>query len=143
MRKASMYYTLDRKTGKVTPTDVVNWSIQYDKKDRSLGNTVITNPVTGKEYVVSTVFLGLNHSFNHHNPPILFETMIFSKDDDWDNHQIRYSTMFGAIKAHNKIVDLIINNQMIKINEVTEENMKKLTIKLNNKVWKTKSKEDL
>lgn len=51
--------------------------------------------------------------------------------------------MFGAIKAHNKIVDLIINNQMIKINEVTEENMKKLTIKLNNKVWKTKSKEDL
>src|SRR4029077_16902913 len=29
---------------------------------------------------VSTVFLGINHNFSFKGPPLLFETMVFSKD---------------------------------------------------------------
>ena len=56
---------------------------------------------------VSTVFLGLDHSFGT-GPPILFETMIFcnNTDDDLHNWQHRYNTKAQAILGHAIIVRL-------------------------------------
>jgi hypothetical protein len=34
------------------------------------------------EVYVSTVFLGLDHSFGHQNSPVLFESMVFGFDDE-------------------------------------------------------------
>jgi hypothetical protein len=50
---------------------------------------------------VSTVFLGLDHSFGH-GPPLLFETMIFNgPHDGW---QMRATTWEEAEKAHQAAV---------------------------------------
>lgn len=47
---------------------------------------------------VSTVFLGLDHSFGKEGGPILFETMIFGgRNDGW---QRRYKTWQQAEQGH-------------------------------------------
>ena len=53
-------------------------------------------------YQVSTIWLGLNH--NHYlngSPPLIFETMIFTDDDnDLNHYQERYSTKEQAREGH-------------------------------------------
>lgn len=53
---------------------------------------------------VSTVFLGIDHSFtlNDTSPPILFETMIFGGEHS--DYCRRYETWDEAQKGHNEIV---------------------------------------
>ena len=54
---------------------------------------------------VSTVWLGLNHSWND-GSPLIFETMVFkSKDDYSDEDMERYSTEAEAIEGHKKMVE--------------------------------------
>ena len=53
---------------------------------------------------VSTVFLGMDHSWGD-GPPILFETMIFGGPND--QHQDRCSTWEEAEEMHKKAVDLV------------------------------------
>ena len=44
-------------------------------------------------YRISTVFLGLDHNYEMHGPPILWESMIFAdnKEDPLDQHMTRCS----------------------------------------------------
>jgi len=51
----------------------------------------------GPGLFVSTIFLGLDHSFGR-GPPLLFETMTF--DDYGDGGQWRYSTWDEAVAGH-------------------------------------------
>lgn len=53
-------------------------------------------------YFVSTVFLGIDHSFGA-GPPLLWETMIFREGDSLD-YQERYSTQAEAREGHQKAV---------------------------------------
>lgn len=53
---------------------------------------------------VSTVFLGLDHSFGFSGAPILFETMIFGGEHD--QYQDRYATREEAIAGHAKALAL-------------------------------------
>lgn len=55
---------------------------------------------------ISTIWLGLDHSFSDTGKPIIFETMVFSLDKtDFDEqYQERYSTLKEAIEGHNRIV---------------------------------------
>lgn len=55
-----------------------------------------------KDVWVSTVFLGLDHSFTDSGPPILFETMIFGGEED--QFMQRYATYDQAETGHNEIV---------------------------------------
>lgn len=72
-----------------------------------------------KKYWVSTVWLGLDHSFSWSadkpNPcPIIFETMIFnnSKDDDSAlSYQTRYCTEAEALEGHEKAIEWLKNEQ--------------------------------
>ena len=58
--------------------------------------------IVGQDHVgntwVSTVFLGLNHQYGDHGPPLLFETMVFRNDSG--EEMWRYSTYEEALKGH-------------------------------------------
>lgn len=64
-------------------------------------------------YFVSTVFLGIDHSFDAESDPILFETMIFFEgkgkgtDDDLDSHLTRCGTYDEALEMHKEAVALV------------------------------------
>ena len=53
---------------------------------------------------ISTVFLGLDHSFIS-DKPILWETMIFGGEQD--QYQKRYTSYEDALTGHQKALDLI------------------------------------
>ena len=67
------------------------------------------------DYVVSTVDLGLDHSFGD-GPPLYYETMIFKKKDDeidWGGeYQERYSTEEQAIIGHQRAIEYVKNHLM-------------------------------
>lgn len=66
---------------------------------------------------VSTVFLGLDHSFLSDGPPVLYETMIFNGPySDW---QDRYHTRAEALEGHNKVVARL--RQGLSPDEATEQ----------------------
>lgn len=78
------------------PASLLEWANWFEKADRSVAQT------QGDGYRVSTVFLGLDHRFCGDGPPLLFETMVFSDDDDED--MSRYSTWDEAIAGHERTV---------------------------------------
>lgn len=55
-------------------------------------------------YTVSTIFLGLDHSFGFDGPPVLFETMAYVRSPDgkgeFRDEQYRYRTWDEAIRGH-------------------------------------------
>lgn len=60
--------------------------------------------VGGNTYVISTVFLGLDHQFGDEGPPLIFETMIFLKGNYRDLYCDRYSTYDQAEAGHAETV---------------------------------------
>lgn len=71
--------------------DIMEWAKSFEGSDRTVEKTTIG------DVDISTVFLGLDHSFGG-GEPLLFETMIFGGDDD--GYQERYSTWDEAVKGH-------------------------------------------
>jgi hypothetical protein len=59
-------------------------------------------------YEISTVFLGIDHQFGI-GPPLIFETMVFVKDDRQDIYCDRYSTWKEAEQGHKKAVEWVEN----------------------------------
>ena len=53
---------------------------------------------------VSTVFLGMDHSVFTEGDPVLWETMIFSDDEEVDDFQQRYTTYDAAVAGHTEQV---------------------------------------
>lgn len=51
------------------------------------------------DYMVSTVWLGLNHSFRPDSPPTIYETLVFG-DEPWGDYMVRYSTRAQAAEGH-------------------------------------------
>ena len=66
--------------------------------------------IVKQEYVddihVSTVFLGLDHSWTG-KIPVLWETMIFGGEHD--NYQERYTSYQDALEGHQKALNLVNN----------------------------------
>lgn len=58
----------------------------------------------GRDVSISTVWLGLDHSFGH-GDPLIFETMIFGGSHDQD--MWRYSTRAEAIAGHADAIMLV------------------------------------
>ena len=53
---------------------------------------------------VSTVWLGLNYQYGN-GPPLVFETMVFSRQGEWDELDCRrYSTIREARIGHKEMV---------------------------------------
>lgn len=71
--------------------DLMAWTAWFEKSDRTVAKTKI-----GKAEV-STVFLGLDHSFGS-GKPLLFETMVFG--GKLANEMDRYHTWEEAEEGH-------------------------------------------
>ena len=100
----SMYYILiDGPDGKKTaiPATVREWSKWSEGADRKLWRTDVD------DYTVSTVFLGLDHNFDEHGPPLIYETMVFPKGDWCERYCDRYSTYEEAMNGHQRVCDLL------------------------------------
>jgi hypothetical protein len=79
-------------------TDLLTWGKwMKDSANRRVAETIVAAGVR-----VSTVFLGLNHSFTPRAQPILFETMIF--DGSKSKYQERYCTWDEAEAGHERAV---------------------------------------
>ena len=78
--------------------DVLEWGEWFETANR----VVAKDEINGAR--VSTVFLGLDHSFGG-NKPLLFETMIFGGEHD--DYQERYTTWEEAEAGHKKAVEMI------------------------------------
>lgn len=80
------------KDRKAVPADLMTWARMLESgESRNVANTMIGG------IRVSTVFLGLDHSFGG-GPPLLFETMVFGGPLDQD--QDRYTTWEQAEAGH-------------------------------------------
>jgi hypothetical protein len=92
----SEHYILDGKTP--VATDMMTWARWLENtKARQVG-------YYEKDGLrVSTVFLGLDHSFGD-GKPLIFETMIFGGPHD--QYQERYSTWDEAEAGHKKALEL-------------------------------------
>jgi hypothetical protein len=95
-------YKLDGKTP-VPCEDTIEWAIWFDKADRH----VALDKFWGIK--VSTVFLGMDHSWND-GPPVLFETMVFFGKSWCDVYQDRYCTWEEAEVGHTQVVKAMRRN---------------------------------
>ena len=97
----SDYY--DRKGNPMTLEDWAN--VREDKEQCRVAETTLS------DYWISTVWLGLDHSFGN-SPKQIFETMVFpynsssDKVTDWGELDMdRYSTEDEAIAGHKAMVE--------------------------------------
>jgi len=77
----------------VEEPDPLAWASQME------ADKCIVQQTTLEEIKVSTVFLGIDHSFGD-GPPLLFETMIFGGKYEEEEYQKRYSTWAQAEAGH-------------------------------------------
>ena len=77
-------------------TDTMAWAKKFeDPNYKRVARTLLSN---GR--MVSTIWLGLNHQFGD-GPPLIFETMVFSNEDDlMELEGQRYATEADAIAGH-------------------------------------------
>jgi hypothetical protein len=62
--------------------------------------------------VVSTVWLGLDHSWGDDSPPLIFETMVFPSEDDFAEMWCeRYTTLALAQEGHARLVLVASNSE--------------------------------
>ena len=87
-------FILDGKTP-VESHDLLAWGQWMQDADRVVAKIFIG------DVNVSTIFLGLDHSFSD-GPPLLFETMIFGGEHD--QYQDRFATWEEAEAGHAKAV---------------------------------------
>ena len=78
--------------------DLLEWGRWFETADRRVAETTIG------DYWVSTVFLGLDHSFGG-AVPLLFETMVFKKGSSIDLDGKRYTFWDEAEAGHNTLVE--------------------------------------
>lgn len=92
-------YTLNAE-GEPVPCSLETWAQQFERLDmRRVGDD---EPVPGVR--VSTVFIGLDYSFNG-GPPLVFETMILGGGHD--EFQERCTTLAQAKDMHARAVKLV------------------------------------
>jgi hypothetical protein len=108
VRERPLQYILDER-GEPQPTDDLELYARWFEADERrvvrkqtfvLGHPeLVSEPV---EVTVSTVFLGLDHSWDA-GPPVLWETMVFGLPGDEEICE-RYTSREAAIAGHNRIV---------------------------------------
>jgi len=101
-----MWYILDNNHKLVTSTGIESskW-MEENPKRKTVGYDKLKD-INGDDVRVSTVFLGLDHSWNGSKPPILWETMIFGGQND-QAYQERYSSYEDALEGHQKAINFI------------------------------------
>jgi hypothetical protein len=103
-------YILDGHTP--IPTDeVFTWSTWFEEANRHVAKTTLEGGI-----YVSTVFLGIDHSWTESGPPILFETMVFDprrpRLEQWvEEYTRRYTTWEEAEAGHKQVVEEVLRSE--------------------------------
>lgn len=99
-----MYYKRDGTPYEGTPDDP-RGSLLWAKDWGDRPHKIISQTTLPNGNFVSTVWLGLDHSFGEDGPPLIFETMVFPKKGIWvDVDMERYSTEEEAVQGHQRMV---------------------------------------
>ena len=107
------HYILDGR--KLVEVDLLTWSKWFETAGDK--RRVARDTING--YLISTVFLGLDHNFLDTGKPLLFETMVFDTNKKKkyklgdremtsmgeDMEQERYETYAQAEKGHEKMIE--------------------------------------
>lgn len=86
---------------KAMPVDFMTWARWFEKADTRV---VAKDLIEGSR--VSTVFLGLDHSFGGGGPPLLFETMVFDgplngemeRCSTWEQAEAQHAAMCARVR---------------------------------------------
>lgn len=110
----SLYYLLDKDKNVVPTYDLKEWAANLEKSNRQVAHDVVEG-----RYDVSTVFMGIDHSFSQEAEvrPVVFETMVFAREEKptperADRYVKRYCTWEEAKLGHEKIVWWIYTGQV-------------------------------
>lgn len=96
----ALLFTLDKDRNPVHVMDIAEWVEWMNTHSRTVNHSTLADGST-----VSTVFLGINHSFLA-NPPILFETLSFGPPPMLKSKvRRRYATWAEAERGHREIVN--------------------------------------
>lgn len=93
------HYVLNEQGEPELVESLLEWAARFDRQTRVIEQTTLPNGL-----FVSTVFLGLDHSFGE-GPPVLFETMVFGGPENRtpiDDYQERYTSRHDALVGHAK-----------------------------------------
>jgi hypothetical protein len=97
--EAPGHYMMDEAGNVIPARSLIAWAMWMGNPDkRRVGDDLIDS------VRVSTVFLGLDHSFCG-GPPLLWETMVFGGEHD--GYQERYHTREEAIEGHKLAVEMV------------------------------------
>ncbi len=91
------YWILDDDGAPVPARDVISWGLWFETAERHVAD----DADEGTGVRVSTVFLGLDHSFGD-GPPLLYETLVFG--GPLDGTMRRYATRAEALAGHREMV---------------------------------------
>jgi len=82
--------------------DILLWGAWFEHDERRVvRRSTFLAGEPAVEVTVSTVFLGLDHGWDPDEPPVLWETMVFGPEGEF---QRRYQSREAAIRGHNQIV---------------------------------------
>ncbi len=95
-----MNYILDDNK-ELVEVDLYTWGKWFeDIENRRVASTHLDG------YHISTVFLGINHSWDESSKPLVYETMVFSPKGD-DSYMRRYYTWNEAEIGHMNAVEWV------------------------------------
>ena len=95
-------YKLDANGDPIECTDMAEFAQLFESKTARRLNSTEKNGV-----LVSTVFLGIDHSFGN-GEPLLFETKIFG--GDYDESIYRYTTRAEAEAGHKRVCEMFLGD---------------------------------
>jgi len=98
MERKILYFKLENKKI-VEAKSIEEWGEFFRSHDRIVGKTEVGI------YLISTIFLGIDHNFYNEGPPLLFETMVLGTKED--EYQERFATWEEAEKGHDFAVKLV------------------------------------
>ena len=117
----SNYFKLnkDKTVTETSLEEFSKWVAEGQDEDQIVGKDKIGDAE------VSTVFLGLDHSFGG-GKPVLFETMVFDRSisagNNTDIDGIRYNTWEEAVKGHNETV-IKYGGKIKEVEKIKEDNI--------------------
>ena len=100
------------------PVRCEDWN-EWTKFMSSKDNICLITSIS--DLIVSTVFLGRNFNWDNTGNPILFETMIFIKNEELYSLKLqwRYETLSAAEIGHEKVVEAIKTGKNLEELDVT------------------------
>jgi hypothetical protein len=98
------HYILDERGQPKLEPDIFAWAEWFELDERRIVRSQQWDNASGNHIHVSTVFLGIDHNFEDHGLPLLWETMAWVNDDSGE-HQMRYTSIREAIIGHNWLVE--------------------------------------